>query len=189
METKKNPNKDVHRFRGLFFFIGLCVSALVMITAFEWRSLKKEIAKRQPSDWGEVTAYEPPIVELRQPTPPQPFDRKTIRVHNPVIIEVDEPLPAESLDSVVIEYPHPVVITLPEPEPTVDVPFERVEVMPEPIGGYPELYRTIAKSIAYPRQAQRAEVEGKVFVQFVVDRDGSLSDLAVVKGVGYGCDE
>jgi protein TonB len=41
----------------------------------------------------------------------------------------------------------------------------------------------------YPAQARRMGVEGKVFVQFVIGKDGAISDVKVIKGIGAGCDE
>lgn len=191
MESKKNPDKDVHHFRGLFFLFGLCVSGLMVTAAFEWRSLKKEMSGPQTTDWGEVVGYEPPIVVLREPTVRPPADEKPVRPVNPIIIETDEPSAPDLTDSMytLMDIPQPVFIPLPEPEPTENVPFDRVEFMPEPVGGYADLYRSLAKNMEYPRQAKRAEAEGKVFVRFVVDTNGALTQLEVVKGIGYGCDE
>ena len=55
--------------------------------------------------------------------------------------------------------------------------------------GYSGFYRYVAKYLRYPSEARRHNVEGKVFVQFIVDRDGSMTDIKVVRGLGYGCDE
>ena len=50
-------------------------------------------------------------------------------------------------------------------------------------------YQYVSKHMEYPTQARRMGVQGKVFVQFVVDKDGSLSDVKVLKGIGSGCDK
>lgn len=71
----------------------------------------------------------------------------------------------------------------------VDLPFTSVEVMPEFTGGVVELYRWLGKNLNYPSAAVRAGVEGKVFVKFIVEKDGSISQLKVMKGIGFGCDE
>lgn len=67
--------------------------------------------------------------------------------------------------------------------------FTVVEQNPEFPGGLGELGRYIAKNIRYPAAAQRANVQGKVFVQFVVGKDGDIRDPKVLKGIGFGCDE
>lgn len=67
--------------------------------------------------------------------------------------------------------------------------FTIVEESASPIGGYPVLYEYIAKNIKYPVEARRKGVEGKVFVEFVVNVDGTLSNFVWLKGIGDGCDE
>ncbi len=66
--------------------------------------------------------------------------------------------------------------------------FAIVEDQPEPLGGMEQLYEFIAANLEYPEQAKRMGIEGKVFVQFVVDTDGSIKAVEVVKGIGEGCD-
>ena len=63
------------------------------------------------------------------------------------------------------------------------------ETMPSFKGGLSEFYKFVGSKLKYPAQARRIGIEGKVFVQFVVDKDGSMSDIKVVKGIGAGCDE
>ncbi len=67
--------------------------------------------------------------------------------------------------------------------------FEVVEVNAHPDGGMQEYITFIMKNLKYPDQAKRDGIQGKVFVKFVVDTDGSLTDIEVAKGIGYGCDE
>ncbi len=64
-----------------------------------------------------------------------------------------------------------------------------VESAPEFPGGIEAFYRFLNKNTHYPLQAQKNGTQGKVIVQFVVERDGSLTDLKVVRGLGDGCDE
>jgi protein TonB len=51
------------------------------------------------------------------------------------------------------------------------------------------MYRYIGENMKYPSAAQRANVSGKVFVKFVVEKDGSIGDISILKGIGFGCDE
>lgn len=67
--------------------------------------------------------------------------------------------------------------------------FTVVEQNPEFPGGMSELGRYLGRAIKYPASAQRANVQGKVFVQFVVGKDGDIRDPRIVKGIGFGCDE
>ena len=74
-------------------------------------------------------------------------------------------------------------------EENVDEIFTIVEESASFPGGIQAFYEYLGKELKYPRQAQRMGIEGRVFVQFVVERDGSLTDIQVVKGIGAGCDE
>jgi periplasmic protein TonB len=64
-----------------------------------------------------------------------------------------------------------------------------VEIPPEPEGGMIKFYEFIGKNIQYPKLARKKGIEGKVFVGFVVEKDGTLSNVNVLKGIGGGCDE
>lgn len=70
----------------------------------------------------------------------------------------------------------------------VDV-YMIVEQMPEFPGGDEALMQYVADHVKYPEEAKKAGRQGKVFVQFIVEPDGSLSNFKVLRGIGYGCDE
>lgn len=65
-------------------------------------------------------------------------------------------------------------------------PRDYTEQMPEFDG---DIYRYLSKAVRYPRQAVQAGIEGRVIVHFVVNRDGSIVDVELVRGIGGGCDE
>ena len=67
--------------------------------------------------------------------------------------------------------------------------FTVVEDQPQFEGGMPAFSQYVASKLRYPAQARQQGIEGKVFVQFVVEKDGSLSNVTSVKGIGGGCDE
>ena len=56
-------------------------------------------------------------------------------------------------------------------------------------GGMPAFYEYVSKNLKYPNQARRMGIEGRVFVQFVVGKNGSITDVTAIKGIGAGCDE
>ncbi len=76
-----------------------------------------------------------------------------------------------------------------EAAPVEEKIFTAVEQNPEFPGGQSEMYAYLRKNIKYPGAASRANIQGRVFLQFVVNTDGSITDVEVVKGVGFGCDE
>ena len=67
--------------------------------------------------------------------------------------------------------------------------FTIVEEPAAPVGGMEAFYKFVRKNLKYPSQARRMGIEGKVYVQFVVDKDGTITDVKAVKGIGAGCDE
>ncbi|WP_245326332.1 energy transducer TonB [Hymenobacter wooponensis] len=68
-------------------------------------------------------------------------------------------------------------------------PYTYVEQMPVFPGGTEALLAYIGKNIKYPAMALRNQVEGRVFIKFVVGADGSVTNAEVQKGIGAGCDE
>lgn len=67
--------------------------------------------------------------------------------------------------------------------------FTAVEQEPSFPGGIEQFYRFLQSNIRYPAKAFENNVQGKVFLTFVVEKDGSLTDIKVVRGIGSGCDE
>ena len=70
-----------------------------------------------------------------------------------------------------------------------DKVLEKAEVMPEFPGGDQAMMDFVAKNVQYPQEARDKEISGRVLVGFVVEKDGSITDVKVVKGIGGGCDE
>ena len=67
--------------------------------------------------------------------------------------------------------------------------YAQVDVQPEFTGGIKEMYGYIGKSLRYPKQAVEANITGKVFAKMVIEKDGSVQDVTILKGIGFGCDE
>ena len=63
------------------------------------------------------------------------------------------------------------------------------ETMPSFRGGEQKLFEFIGKNVVYPQEAIDAGIEGKVFVEFYIEKDGTVCDAKVLRGIGYGCDE
>ena len=70
-----------------------------------------------------------------------------------------------------------------------DKPFSVADIMPGFPGGEAALYRFLSEKLRYPPLATKNSVEGKVFVRFVIEKDGSITNASILKGIGYGCDE
>ncbi len=189
MEAKKNPKADLNKKTGLFLNIGLVVSLLLVITAFEWRFYDDG----ELMDLGQVSDEFEDVMEIpptEQPPPPPP------KIQQPEIIEVPDEeeieeeievdLDVEITEETVVE---DIVFDEPVEEEVAEEIFTIVEDQPQPKGGMAAFYEYIGKKLKYPAQARRMGIEGKVFVEFVVDKDGTITDVKAIKGIGAGCDE
>jgi protein TonB len=68
-------------------------------------------------------------------------------------------------------------------------PFGEVEILPQPDGGMAGWAKFLQKNLRYPALARESNISGKVFVSFIVEKDGQLTDIKIVRGLGYGLDE
>uniref|UniRef100_UPI00404B5077 energy transducer TonB n=1 Tax=Fulvivirga sp. TaxID=1931237 RepID=UPI00404B5077 len=179
--------------KKLFFSIGLFLSMIFITTMFEWRSYENTSMINLE---GNIQAMEE-IMDVpltNQPPPPPP--EKVIKQAN--IVEVQD---AEEIkDEVKIDFDMDIseddifaaldVVEIEKPEEEVaDEIFSIVEDKPTPKGGMSTFLKGIHEKLVYPPAALRAKVQGKVFIQFVINADGQLADFQVIKGIGMGCDE
>jgi len=72
---------------------------------------------------------------------------------------------------------------------TKDTVYQIAEEMPEFPGGVEALMDFVGKNVKYPEEAKEKEISGRVFVSFVIEKDGSVSNVKVLRGIGGGCDE
>jgi len=192
MEAKKNPNKDVHGQSGKFFLIGLTLSVALAIMAFEWRSEKVFYPEREfDKTHAEATfqlqshtiAPEKIVEPKKKPAPLQKSINLTTETTNETTQAEENPI-VEFESEVYIGFDS--IALDPEPQETIHL-FP--EVKPEPDGGFEGFYKFVGKNLKYPKQAQRVHAEGKVYVEFVVDKNGQVTNMKVIKGIGSGCDE
>jgi len=192
MEARKNPKYDMRQYRGLFFNIGLVISLLMVIAAFEWRFYDdQELMNVGTSSIEFVEAMDVPLTE--QPPPPPPQALKNVQIIGvedleDIEDEIEINLDIEMTEDLTIEKVIELDVGDVEEEDTEEI-FVIVEDAPMPKGGMAAFYEHVNDIIKYPRQAQAMNIEGKVFVQFVVGKDGGLTDVVVIRGIGGGCDE
>ena len=74
-------------------------------------------------------------------------------------------------------------------DPIYDVTESPVDVNPEYPGGQEALVKYLSENISYPEQAKQENIQGRVAISFVVEKDGSVADAKVLRGIGGGCDE
>ena len=193
MEIKKSPKADLESKKLTFTLIGLVVTLFVVWRVFEYKSYDKQsIDNLQKTvevieeEMVEITKQEQPKV---QPPQPKPQVTQIQVVEDDVEVEDEIDINAEvDQDEVIEEYE----FTPPEIEEEEIVEaeiFKVVEEMPEFPGGSAKLMEFIQKNIKYPMMARESDIQGRVFVNFVVEPDGSISNVAVLRGIGGGCDE
>jgi len=194
METKKNKKYDLEPKRPLFFGVGMIISLSLALFAFEWKLEIEPIVLPQEPEIEEIIILLDPIVtEQKIPEPPKPIkqEKQVINLATDIIEvkdELFEPKEAEVIDQgeeLVENIDTPINLPIEDP----DEVFIVVEEKPFFPGGEKALLSYIAKNLRYPSKAQRMGIEGRVIVQFVIDKDGSVTDLNVLKGIGAGCDE
>jgi len=188
VESKKNPKADLTKTTGLFLNVGLVISLLLVIFAFEkkvWDDGSQVNLSAQAADFEDLMD----IPQTQQPPPPPPKKVQPEIIEVPDEEEIEEEieidLDVEMTEETVIEE---VVFEEAPEEEEADQIFTIVEDQPAPIGGMAAFYQFVQKKLKYPAQARRMGIEGKVFVQFVVDKDGNLTEVTAVKGIGAGCD-
>ncbi|UXP34207.1 energy transducer TonB [Reichenbachiella agarivorans] len=191
MEWKEKRAAKLKNQSRMFFFIGLALALAMVITAFEWKF-------RDEGNLMELTMDKVDFDELQdipqtlQATPPPP--EKVVQ--QPVVVEVpDEVILEEVLVNMDVEVTENMAvediefIEAPPEEEVAEEIFLIVEDIPEPVGGMTAFYQYVGQNIKYPYEASKKDIEGRVFVQFVVNSQGEIADVKVVKGIGGGCDE
>ena len=190
-ESKKNPNVDLNRLRPLLFSISLTLTMLIVIAAFEWRSvdtIDRTMQVRSAEEFEELMEVPPTVI----PPPPAPSVQMASIVEVPDTEEIEEEVKVV-IDIDITDQTISQQFTIPEPtkmeEEEVEKIFLVVEQPAAPRDGLAAFYKDVGNRINYPAPARRMGIEGKVFVEFIVERDGSLTQFQVVKGIGAGCDE
>jgi protein TonB len=191
MEEKKSPKANLENKKLMFMQIGMIISLLIAWLAFEHKSYdKREI---DPSLLRQTEVVEEEMVEItkQEEQKPQPVEvpKQTTQleiVQDDVEVE-DIEINAEVDQQEVIEEYVPVEVE--EEEVQEQEIFQIVEEMPAYPGGEQKLMEFVAKNIKYPQIARETGIQGRVFVGFVVEPDGSVSNVKVLRGIGGGCDE
>jgi protein TonB len=193
MEAKKSQKADLESRKNLFLEVGLIFSLSLALLAFEWRSpvrnnveltgLKSLVDEQDIID---ITTHETP-----KPVNVPPTFTNFEMVDNTVLTEDFFPIDAETFPSEEIPvYIKEVSTVLPEEKSDENGEiFRVVEEQPEFPGGYAEMKKFLALNIKYPEVAKSTNISGKVYLMFVVEKDGSVSNINVARGIGGGCEE
>ena len=192
MEVKKSPKADLENKKSVFMQIGLVVTLAIVLIAFEWTSTDMDVSQFEMVEDLEAEEEIMPITrqeEVKPPPPPPP--PKVADVLNIVEddVELDEELDIEDTEmeeDTEIDFSDLAM----DEEESDDAPvFFIVEDMPEFPGGEAALRKYIAQSVKYPVIAQENGIQGRVYVSFVVNTKGKVTDVKVARGVDPNLDK
>lgn len=191
MEIKKAPQADLERGKALSLLLGLVVAISLVFVGLNWTSrISEEKIEEAASDF---TREDVMLVkdEMPEETPPEPEVQVQVQqlpqeitvVDNSVTIEnrfvsIDEDKPA----------PPPVVVAAPEPE-VEDQIFEVVEKEAQYPGGPEAMLKYLRQNVEYPPIAQDNGIQGRVYIEFVVEKDGTPTQFKILKGVDPALDK
>ena len=181
MPSLKNPKADLRKLYNRTLKISLIVSLTIIIAAFKFSpdSSKTQSSINKPR---EIIKIDDIINTVQKPDIPPPPKA-------PQIIEAAiDVVPDDYLPSGIDDYT-PVPLPDAPPKPKIDLPYEEFipvpEELPAPIGGL----KSLQEKVHYTEIARRAGVEGTVFIEVKIDKNGNLVDAFVKKGLGAGLDE
>lgn len=193
LREKKSPKANLENKKFTWLLMGFVIVLAFLFVAFEWsqRDLKIDMSEAIQDI---VFEEEIPLTQQEEkPTPPPPPQepQKVEEVLN--IVKNDAQVEETSLSSSeetgqIIEIKE-VAPVIEEEEVVEEEIFQVVEEMPEPPGGMAGLMKYLARNIKYPAIAQENGIQGRVVVQFVVEKDGSIANPVVVKGVDPSLDK
>ena len=183
MQIKKNPKVDVQNIRGLLLEIGLAVALLIVIVAFLYTPREYRIEQVDM----QVAVVEEEITEItrQDQKPPEPPKRTEITVITDIlnIVTNDEKIET-SVDFAEFAEDVEIIQQVAVEEENIedDQPFVKVEQMPSFMGGDLMTFRNWVQSkVRYPQIAQENNISGRVLLMFVIERDGSLTNIQVLQ--------
>lgn len=196
MLNKKSPKANLENKRAVPLLMGLVIAMSVLYIALEWSSreipvyVKTEIIIEDP-----VYPYIPPTKEAEKlPKPPKPIIEIEKKATTPTVIGNFNPMDSiGNLDSlrtfsILENNPIPKVAWVDTPpELTEPVDFLPAEDMPKFRKG--NLTEYISKRIKYPEVAQRNGIGGTVFCEFIIDENGSVTNVRIVRGIDPDIDK
>lgn len=191
MEEKKSPKANLENKKLMFTQIGLIISLALAWMVFEIKSYDKREIDESLLNREVVLDEEMTEITKQEEQKPQPVElpKQTTQleiVQDDVEVEDIEINADVQQTEVIEEYVAPEI----EEEEVVEQEiFQIVEEMPEYPGGEKKLLEYVGKSVKYPQIARESGIQGRVFVNFVIEPDGSVSNVKVLRGIGGGCDE
>lgn len=185
-EVKKTPKANLERHRGTYILMGLVLGVSILFFAFEWSTETRKLDENVIVQ--DVLAEEEIEITRRDPAPPPPPPPPEPAAPEEIVVveeKVDTRMEIKTEDDqtqrqteVYIPPPPP----KPKQEEVTEEIFVVVEEQPEFPGGQAAMMKFLSDNIRYPVIAQENGIQGRVICNFVVERDGSITDVQVVRG-------
>lgn len=185
MQVKKSKKASLEDKKLTYLLMGFVLVLSICFVALEWT--EKEVTKYEVTDTDFLFEEEIDIQQTTQETPPPPPPPPAAEVE--VLNVVDDDVETEHIEiqtedkaeeEVIIAPP----VEAPQEEEEIEEIFVVVETMPEFPGGPAQLFKYLSENVKYPVIAQENGIQGRVICQFVVNRDGSIVDVEVVRSGG-----
>lgn len=194
MELKKSEKANLEKRKGVYFQLGLVIVLAVVLIAFEWHSRELSDADLQMIGNEEIEEEIIPITRQEQPKPEKPPEPpKVTEILNIVEddVEIEDELILEDMDIDENTQIEIIEVFQEEEEEVEEAPiFYIVEDMPSFQGKGADGFRSwIAQNLRYPEIAAENGISGRVFVQFVVEPNGTVTNVQVVRGVDPALDK
>ncbi|MBO5133116.1 MAG: energy transducer TonB [Paludibacteraceae bacterium] len=191
MEIKKSPKADLENKRSMFILIGFVLAFGFTYICFEWTNTEVTVHEvedtfiNQSEDLiiPQTTQIETPPEKIEKPKEVVQQVLKVVsdEVETTATVEIQEQSTEEAIEFTPMD--------VQEEEEAEEEIFQVVEKMASFPGGNAKLMEFLRKELVYPQIAIDNNVQGRVFVQFVVNRDGSIQDVKVTRGVDPILDE
>ncbi|TAE68061.1 MAG: energy transducer TonB [Bacteroidetes bacterium] len=203
MENKKNPQVKLEKQTKLFFGISLAVSLGLILFVFELNFMQSlsgdALSLKKNQNDTETPMIEPPLTQQQYMPPPQ-------AIQSPEIKAVDDKKKVDKFIEETIEKPtEQKKVIKPTDETSLVIPKKQeieeegnigflpheLQEQAEFVGGQKEFYKFLSDNIKYPKVARRINVQGTVYLEFIIEKNGELSDVKVKKPIvnDGGCNE
>ena len=186
MQRKKNPQADLRKYSGLMFVLGLCIVLFISWQAIEYKSYEKQYDLESLNIDDDEDEEIPITEQIKTPPPPPPPPAPEIIE----IVEDEEEIEETIIESTETDQEEVVEeVEVMEEELDIDVPFAIIEDVPL----YPgcenvpksqrrkcfqeKIQKHIYNEFRYPEIAQEMGIQGRVFVQFMIGKDGKISGI------------
>lgn len=191
MEIKKAPKVDLEKKKGIFFEVGLVLALGILLYAFEWKTETKKTQDMQGSEMEQVEEEIIPVTTQNTPPPPPPPPAPKLTDLINIVDndqDIDEELEITDADD---ETENTVVDVTKfddfDEEDTGEAEiFQLVEKMPSFNGN---MNKWLKENVHYPVIAQENGISGRVYVAFVIEKDGSITDVKVLRSVDPALDK